>query len=82
MPIILVGTKKDIGYHPAINPEKAKQFVNDNNLIEFLEISSKENLNVELPFKLLIEQLKGCSSESTVFIDYDYEPYSKATKIA
>lgn len=82
MPIILVGTKRDIGYHPAINPEKAKEFVTQNHLVDFIEISSKEDLNVEQPFKLIIEQLKGCSLESTEFLDYDIEPFRKATKIA
>jgi small GTP-binding protein len=72
MPIILVATKKDLPYHPTLNPSLGKQFVEENNLIDFTEISSKADINIELPFKMLIRCINGCKEEDPInFSDYN-----------
>ncbi len=68
MPIILIGTKKDIGYHPTLRPEMAKEFIKQHDLKGFVEVSSKDNLNVELPFRLLVKEIIPCDPEEIEFI--------------
>ncbi len=68
MPIILVATKKDLGYHPTLRPSMAEKFANDNGLFDFIEVSSKEEISIETPFKLLVEQIMGENSMRPVFL--------------
>ena len=68
IPIILLGLKRDLGYHTMLSSRKAKKFVKKIGLINYVEVSSKENLNVELPFKHLLQNLEGCEIESIKFM--------------
>ena len=61
-PIILISTKADRECHPVLNPEKAMEYIDKNQLIGFVKTSAKLPLNVNLPFKRLLEHL------------YNYEP--------
>jgi len=63
-PIVLVGYKFDKGYHPVLNKKRALEFVDRFNLNSYVEVSSKANMNVELPFKMLLETLTSELNES------------------
>ncbi len=54
-PIILIAMKADRGYHPTLNSSLAKDFASKFHMLDFLEVSAKNNFNVETPFKRLIE---------------------------
>ena len=53
-PVVLIVTKADKGYHPTLNQKLAKEFVDKFNLVDFMEVSAKESLNVDIPFRSLI----------------------------
>ncbi len=72
IPIILVATKADMDYHPALRPEMAFEFAKKYNLIDFVETSAKEFLNVNSPFIKLIEHLNGLAPDE-VTIHFDNE---------
>ena len=59
VPIFLMATKSDKGYHPTLSREMAQKFAKQNKFIGFTETSAKENLNVEVPFIRIIEHVKG-----------------------
>ena len=81
IPIVLVATKLDLGYHPTLTPELARKFVEENNLIGFVEISSKEKYNLEVPFRVLITNRFGCTDEKIPkFLDYELETNHKGIK--
>ncbi len=73
IPILLIGTKVDLGYHPTLNRALAREFVSENHLLDYIEVSSKEKLNVEIPFRLLFHNLRGNSEATPVFVDYEPE---------
>ena len=62
--VILIATKADLGYHPTLNHIMAEDFVEKFKLIDFIEVSSKNNLNIERPFVTLVESMKGVSHGS------------------
>jgi small GTP-binding protein len=68
IPIVLIATKNDLGYHPTLSPEAAKNFVRANDLLTFTETSSKENYNVEKPFKLLLKHIEDTNGRSIEFL--------------
>jgi hypothetical protein len=76
----LLATKLDLGYHPTLNRELAKSFVKENNLVGFIEISSKNRLNLEDPFRMLIKHRFGCDEETAEFLDYEIETSTKPIK--
>jgi len=57
IPIVLVGLKIDLNYHPAISPEKARKFVEERKLLGYVETSSKAGLNVDAPFEMIVSHL-------------------------
>ncbi|NVM53171.1 MAG: winged helix-turn-helix transcriptional regulator [Candidatus Helarchaeota archaeon] len=59
VPIYLIATKTDKGYHPLLNRTIIQDFVKKYNLVGFTETSAKENLNVDVPFIRLIEFIQG-----------------------
>ena len=63
-PIILVGTKIDLEYHSLNVPDMAKNFIIEHNLIDYIEVSSKNFYNIDLPFKILLSKVKECPIES------------------
>jgi len=69
LPIVLLGLKKDLGYHSMLGSKMVKKFVKKFDLVNFIEVSSKENLNVDLLFKYLIQNIEECDIESIKFID-------------
>lgn len=69
-PILLMGTKADLGYHPTLSLELAREFVRSNNLIDYIEVSTKNNLNIEIPFIRLIESIKQIN-QGTVEIKFN-----------
>ena len=73
LPIVLIATKVELNYHPMVNPTMAKNLVKNYNLIDFYEVSSKNNLNVKKPFKSLIQKLEGCRIESIKFLNSKYQ---------
>ncbi len=73
IPILLVGTKVDLGYHPTLNPEMAKEFACNNHLIDYIEVSSKENWNIEIPFRSIFYKVQGNVEVKPVFVDYEPE---------
>jgi len=78
IPIVLVATKLDLGYHPTLNRDLAEKFAEENNLAGFVEISSKNKLNLENPFKLLIKECLGCADAPTEFLEYELDSSAKA----
>jgi small GTP-binding protein len=64
-PVLLISTKADQEYHPSLNPQMAKAYVVENNLMGFVETSAKNSINVHTPFKRLLERL------------YKFEPGTK-----
>jgi hypothetical protein len=52
-----VGFKQDLAYHSVINREKALDFVKGHRLIGFIEVSSKEGFNLDVPIKSLIQEI-------------------------
>ena len=74
LPIVLIATKKDLPYHPTLNPDLGRKFVEENNLIDFAEISSKEDIDIDLPFKMLIRYINECKEDDPIeFSDYIVE---------
>ena len=71
IPIVLVATKLDLGYHPTLRPEMALNFVENNNLIHFIEISSKTKHNVVEPFKILLNNITGIDEDEIRFEQYN-----------
>lgn len=69
MPIVLMGTKKDIGYHPTLKPDMALKFIEEYRLKTFVEVSSKERENISKPFKVLIEDIVPGANEEVQFMD-------------
>ena len=57
IPIILVGTKVDRGYHPAFSVDSVNRFIKNYNITDFIETSAKEEINVDLPFRTMAEKL-------------------------
>jgi small GTP-binding protein len=81
MPIVLIATKKDLPYHPTLNSDLGRNFAEENNLLSFAEISSKANIDIDLPFKMLIKCLNKCEEEDPIeFSDYNLELFK--TKIS
>ncbi len=51
VPVLLVGSKTDLEGIRTVPSEEGKKFVKDNNLVEYIECSSKTGENVEELFK-------------------------------
>ncbi len=64
-PVILIATKSDLGYHPTLNHMMAEEFVEKFKLVEFIEVSSKNSLNLDKPFTRLVEIIKGLPPGAT-----------------
>lgn len=71
LPIILIATKLDLGYHPTLRPNMALSFVENNNLLDFIEISSKNKFNIIEPFKILLNHITGCDQTLIRFEQYN-----------
>ncbi|KAI1724858.1 ras family domain-containing protein [Ditylenchus destructor] len=56
---ILIGTKADLQDQRVIDPEEGEQLCRAHNMIKFLEVSSKSNVNVDVVFNELARQLKA-----------------------
>ena len=69
IPLLLVATKADLGYHPILNSDIALQFAKDNSLVNFIEISSKNNDKIDLPFRILIQHIKDCELNQIKFLN-------------
>ncbi|NVM31983.1 MAG: GTP-binding protein, partial [Candidatus Helarchaeota archaeon] len=59
IPIFLIGTKLDLGYHPALTREMVLDYVKEFNLVGYVETSAKEHINVGVPFRRILEHVKG-----------------------
>jgi len=57
--VCLIATKADLGYHPTLSHVMAEEFVQKFKMTDFTEVSSKDNVNIEIPFVKLIESIKG-----------------------
>ncbi|MHA1414060.1 MAG: GTP-binding protein [Promethearchaeota archaeon] len=55
IPIILIGNKVDLKENRVIDYETAEEFAKKNELIGYIEISAKENINLENSLKILNE---------------------------
>jgi small GTP-binding protein len=71
LPVVLIATKRDLNYDPSLNPERAKEYARNNDLIDFIETSSKEYLNIEVPFRRLLETINKVESDS-VPVEFKY----------
>lgn len=60
-PILLIGTKADLDYHPMLGKKMARDFVRSNNLVDYYEVSTKDNRNIEIPFRRLLEVIRNMS---------------------
>jgi Ras-related protein Rab-43 len=68
LPIVLIGTKKDLGYHPALNSSMVDNFAEENDFFKFVETSAKLNYQVELPFKVLLGNINDWHSQDVKFL--------------
>jgi len=57
IPIILVGSKNDLDDLRAVDPDDALEFVNRNDLLGYIETSSKTGENVEKAIEVLVERI-------------------------
>jgi small GTP-binding protein len=71
LPVVLIGTKIDLGYHPLVSPELAREFVQEKKLLDFFEISSKDKLNVHKPLNVLISRLENCEESDIEYVKTD-----------
>jgi len=71
LPVVLIGTKIDLGYHPLINAEMAREFVVEKNLLDFFEISSKDKLNVHTPLNRLLSKIENCEDSEIEYVKMD-----------
>jgi len=71
LPVVLIGTKIDLGYHPLINAEMAREFVIEKNLLDFYEISSKDKLNVHTPLNRLLSKIENCEDTEIEYVKMD-----------
>lgn len=69
MPIILVGLKLDLQYASEMGQSQVREFIKKHKLQDYVEVSSKEETNTELPFLRLVQQIKGCSIDEIKFIE-------------
>ena len=57
LPILLVGTKLDLEDFIAVDDESAESLKNTFNMIDYIKISSKTGVNVDLVFDRIVEKL-------------------------
>jgi len=61
IPIVLVSTKNDLNENNVVQPDLITSFVNDRdlelNIIDFIETSSKSNINVKETFEILCKNI-------------------------
>lgn len=67
LPIILVATKIDLGYHSMISRDLVERYVKKHQLIDFLETSAKEQIGIEKPFKVLLKDIINLKDEKIKF---------------
>jgi small GTP-binding protein len=68
LPIFLIATKLDIGYHPLIERGMILQFIKKYKMIGFEETSSKTEINIQVPFKKILENIFGLIPEKSEII--------------
>ncbi|KAI6223581.1 Ras family protein [Aphelenchoides fujianensis] len=56
---ILIGTKEDLQERRAVETDDGHMLAKSHNMIDFLEVSSKNNVNVDAVFTALATQLKS-----------------------
>ena len=71
LPIVLIATKKDLGYHPTLNSDLGHNLAIVINLLFFVELSTKTNVNIEKPFNLLIQHIVNCAEEDIHSTNYE-----------
>ena len=57
LPILLVGTKRDLEEYISVDDESAQSIKNAFNMIDYIKTSSKTGANVERVFDLIVEKL-------------------------
>ncbi|MBD3186024.1 hypothetical protein GF325_04265, partial [Candidatus Bathyarchaeota archaeon] len=61
IPILLVGAKSDLSESREVSNEEGMQYAKENNIVGFVETSSKTGKNVEIAFetitKLMLERV-------------------------
>jgi Ras-related protein Rab-11A len=57
LPIVLVGTKRDLEEVIAVDDESANSIKNAFNMIQFVKTSSKTGDNIDLVFDIIVEEL-------------------------
>lgn len=84
VPIFLIATKLDEAYDPSLSKETIMEFIKKKNLIGFEETSAKLHINVEIPWKRLIERFLGFEPDSVpvVFSALEMKPKPAAPKIS
>lgn len=68
-PVVLVAYKADKAYYPALRREMGFEFAEKYGLIDFIEVSAKEDINVETPFRSLLTSIFD-SSEPDLQIQF------------
>ncbi|MBD3228331.1 MAG: GTP-binding protein [Candidatus Lokiarchaeota archaeon] len=64
LPIFLVAMKVDRDYHPLIEKDMIYNIIAKYNLIGFAETSSRKGINVNLPFKKVLEEIYQINHEN------------------
>ncbi|MHA1265810.1 MAG: Rab family GTPase [Candidatus Helarchaeota archaeon] len=76
IPVFLIATKADLEYADALNQEMARQFAITHQLVGFEETSAKLPLNVDVPFRRLLEYHHRIEfgSDAIIFLGPTVEP--------
>jgi hypothetical protein len=45
-------------YHPVLNKQKAEEYAYKNNFIGYIEVSSKDSMNIDNPFRILVNKIQ------------------------
>ena len=70
---ILVGTKCDLENERVISNEQASKLANDHDM-EYIEVSAKDNINVEYAHVLLLKAMMNHISEDNIYIPKTRKP--------
>ena len=63
VPVILISYKIDKGYHLALNGEMISKFMEEYELVDFIEVSAKEGINIDALSDCLLEVLRKIITE-------------------
>eukprot|EP01113_Clastostelium_recurvatum_P043102 TRINITY_DN7075_c0_g1_i1.p1 TRINITY_DN7075_c0_g1~~TRINITY_DN7075_c0_g1_i1.p1 ORF type:complete len:260 (-),score=53.59 TRINITY_DN7075_c0_g1_i1:27-749(-) len=77
IPVVLVGSKTDLEKERTVTANEAKEYATSNQSMKYVEISSKNKVNVDVPFDELVRMVRSSSQLSAMATAFK----KKATKV-